>query len=441
MRIAFVVHSFPVFSEPFIATSALALAERGHTVDILGLSNTPPSRARTASVRIDDARVTVRNIVYPARSWSRAAALPRVLIDNLTRNGLKTSTLARPLTYRSAYCNLSAFFEERFLGTDAHYDIIHCQFATLAWQVLKHRAAGLMSGSVIVHFRGYDISQVIQQHGEKYYDGIFRDADYFVANCEYFRNRAIQLGCLPERICAVGTGIRLTDFPYRPPHGVANGPIRFIAVGRLIERKGIHRALQALARLHGRGFDFTFDVIGDGEERDALAALSAELGLADRVHFHGARPHAELRSMLENAHVMLAPSMRARDGGVDAPVNTIKEAMATGVPVVATDHGGIPELVIDGDTGILVREDDEIALGNGILRMLELEETWPTMTQRAHQHVCQTFGIDVVTDQMLQAYEAARNMGGAPSGEPAARKQALSRSTDRANSIGDGYST
>jgi colanic acid/amylovoran biosynthesis glycosyltransferase len=311
--------------------------------------------------------------------------------------------------YRRNLRDLSALFQASELSARAPYDIVHCQFATLSEYALKHRRAGLLDGAIVVHFRGYDITEVVQSHGPGIYDYVWAAADHFIANCEAFKDRAIGMGCSPDRISVVGTGIDLSFFPYRPPILLTdNKPIRIAMVGRLIERKGFHVALTALSQLQETyNYDFEIAIIGDGPDRARLSQLAMDLGLEGMVNFMGRQPHETVRQVLSSSHLFMAPSMTSAAGGEDAAVNTLKEAMALGVPVVATRHGGIPELVVDGQTGWLADENDSADLSRAVADMIDKAATWQKTAEQARAIVEEKFDLQKMTSLQEDVYRHA----------------------------------
>ena len=407
MQVAFFTNAFPMLSEPFIALSAASLIERGHDVDVFGLSNvTPTGFSSDTSVQ---ARLQKRfqNAAWPQTLGERIKAMPAAATALAKQRGIASLPLWKPLTYRRGWSDLTALYQAQLFARHDSYDILHCQFATLAEYVLKHRDAGLLNGRLVVHFRGYDISEVVQSFGPTVYDYLWARADRFIANCNFFRERAIGLGCPVDRIDVIGSGIDLQGFPYRRPLTAGGGQVRCLTVGRLTPRKGIHRVIEALRHLVAEGRDLHLDIVGEGEQREALESLVQTSGLKDRVRFLGARPHSDIRALLEKSHVFIAASLTSATGGTDAPVNTIKEAMAIGVPTCATQHGGIPELVEEGVTGVLAREDDALDLAAALKRLLAAEAAWPVLTERARRRVEQDYGIEAVTDKLLTVYAQA----------------------------------
>ena len=419
MKIAFFVNAFPMMSEAFIANSAAALIEAGHTVDIFGISNNDATGLSVPEVQPLHLERFTTNMRWPSGLSGRAWHLPAALSGVARRHGLAGLARLRPDIYRRTFTNLSAIYQASQLPAGGAYDILHCQFAPLAEHVIKHRRAGFLKGAIVVNFRGYDISEVIRSEGPHVYDHVWPEADAYVSNCEFFRQRAISLGCPEERIRVVGSGMRLESFPFQPSRSMSpDGPV-FLMVGRLIERKGFHIALPALARFARTSRRrIHVDIVGDGPMREQLMRLAQDCGIGDMVSFHGAQSHAAIADFLTRCDVFLAPSMTCPKGSQDGPVNTVKEAMAIGRPVVATRHGGIAELVIDNETGVLCEEGDIDGLEQAIHRILALTPSWPQMLARARRSVEGTYALGKTTEDLLRVYEAALNSPSPSPGHP-----------------------
>ncbi len=407
MKIAFFTNAFPMMSEAFIANSAAALVEAGHTVDLYGIGNVDATGLSVPEVEPLRLEQSTTNIRWPDQRADRWRNLPGTLKDLVARHGAGSLARLRPDVYRRTFMDLSAIYQVAQLPAEGDYDIIHCQFAPLAEHVIKHRRAGFLSGRLVVNFRGYDISELVAAHGEHLYDHIWPEADAFISNSEYFRHRAVAIGCPEDRISVVGSGMRLESFPFQPISEASNGDIRFLMVGRLIERKGFHIALAALARYtraSGRGV--RVDIVGDGPMRAELEQLARDCGLGEAVTFHGAQSHKAIADFIRQCDVFIAPSMTCAKGSQDGPVNTLKEAMAIGRPVVGTRHGGISELVIDGETGLLCEEGDVDALEQAIHRILEMQASWPKMLANARESVETTYALSRTTDDLIDVYNA-----------------------------------
>lgn len=194
----------------------------------------------------------------------------------------------------------------------------------------------------------------------------------FVVTCTEYNARylkKIAVG-LKTPIHTIYHGIDLSLFTYghKPPEG---GPYRILSVGRLVEKKGYDDVLRALAvlkngSLTAEPFRFEFLHIGDGEEGEKIRRMAAELGLEKVVKFMGTLPHEQVIPFYRTSHLFVLGCKKAANGDQDGLPNVILEAMAVGIPVVATNFSAIPEAVVHGETGILVEPGRPEALALAI---------------------------------------------------------------------------
>jgi glycosyltransferase involved in cell wall biosynthesis len=166
-----------------------------------------------------------------------------------------------------------------------------------------------------------------------------------------------------------------------------------LAVGRLVEKKGFPFLLQAAAILAGRGMHFEVIIVGDGPERDELERLAGGLGLRDRVVFAGALSQEELAHVYRRAEVLCVPSVVAADGDRDGLPNVILEAMAYGVPVVASNLPGIAEAVIPEETGLLASPGSPTELAAAIERACGDQELREHLIRNARAKLAQDFDL------------------------------------------------
>ena len=146
-----------------------------------------------------------------------------------------------------------------------------------------------------------------------------------------------------------------------------NGQWRFVQAGRLIEKKGLPVTLRAFAIFLRQHPDAKLTIAGEGPLLDELQDLARELGIEERISFTGFISQEELRDIYYRSHIFLHPSQTGHDGNQEGIPNSMLEAMATGLPVFATEHGGIPEAIKNGVTGVLVPERDDKALAQALL--------------------------------------------------------------------------
>jgi glycosyltransferase involved in cell wall biosynthesis len=212
------------------------------------------------------------------------------------------------------------------------------------------------------------------------------------------------------RVIPLGPTVEPASALLPPLH---NECVRLLAVGRLVRRKGVHVLLDAMARLVGSGGVFSvppvLDVVGDGPERPALEAQARALGLSAHVRFHGFVPRTTLSSHYASCDVFVMPSLD--DGAADVEGLGIPaiEALSFGRPVVASDAGGIPEVVQDGVTGVLVPPGDSEALARAITGLVSDPSRARDLAAGGRAHVSQRFAWSGVIASLCATYaDAAR---------------------------------
>jgi len=404
MKIAFIVGGFPVLSETFVLNQIIGLISRGHEVDIYG--NQPDN---TFKVHPDvEKHHLLSHTYYPPKFpknyfWRYLKGL-KLVLKNFPKAPLILLRSLNIFKYGNYASSLRLLYSVIRLLEAKPYDIIHCQFGTFAQQGMILRDIGAIKGKLITSFRGYDISQVVQQRGEQVYKSLFAKGDFFLANCEYFQKRAIELGCDQRKIVVHGSGIDSSRFPFKVRHPHPDGKIRIATTGRLIEKKGIEYSIRAVAKVSMIYHNIEYKIIGDGHLKEHLQQLIEELNIAEKVQLLGWKNQPEIIEILDKSDIFMAPSVTAINGDQDAPVNTLKEAMLMTLPVIATRHGGIPELVQDGVSGFLVPERDADAIAKKLTVLIEHPEIWPQMGQAGRTYVESNYDINKLNDELVQIY-------------------------------------
>jgi colanic acid/amylovoran biosynthesis glycosyltransferase len=185
---------------------------------------------------------------------------------------------------------------------------------------------------------------------------------------ESLRRAVAALGCDPVKIEIQRTGIPLEEFQFRERDFVAAATEwRLVQAGRLIKKKGLPVTLRAFAAFLGKYPNATLTIAGEGPLRDELQKLARELKIERSVSFTGFISQEQLRDIYYRSHIFLHPSQTGHDGNQEGIPNSMLEAMATGLPVFATKHGGIPEAIENGASGVLVPERDHEALTRALL--------------------------------------------------------------------------
>jgi len=244
--------------------------------------------------------------------------------------------------------------------TDAR--LLHIYFGHIAVHLLP-LIRGWTKPS-IVSFHGADVMVDMDKPAYREATRQMLDAVKLVlVRSESLRREVIHLGCDEKKIEVQRTGIPLDQFPFRERSSPQNGEWRFVQACRLIEKKGLPVTLRAFASFLRKYPDATLTIAGEGPLLGHLQGLARELKIDNCVSFTGFISQDQLRDIFYASHIFLHPSETGRDGNQEGIPNSLLEAMASGLPVFATQHGGIPEAIEHGVSGVLVpeRDDDELA--------------------------------------------------------------------------------
>ena len=241
------------------------------------------------------------------------------------------------------------------------------------------------------------------------YDVLFETADVVTFNCEHARRALESLGCPSEKLARLRMPIMADELPFRARHLWPGETVRIVTVGRLVEKKGHAVALEAIADV-ARDIPVRYDVVGGGPLDRAPRRPRAQAGARGSRHAPREKDSAFVRRLLDQAHLFVLASTEAADGDPEGAPVALMEAHACGLPVVSTTHAGIPEVVLDGQSGLLVPENDPRSLAGAIRQLVRDHETWPTLGAAGRAHVEQTFDVAPCTEELLGVY--ARAMSG-----------------------------
>jgi len=405
VRVAWLTALFPVLSEIPFLNQIVGLLDRGHQVDIYADGPQSGGAFHPDVARLDLQSRTRYPIRWPSGRLERWRAAARLLAAH---RGRERRILLRTLD-PSAYWHRAWTLDQlrrtaRFLPVRP-YDICYCAFGMDAPHALRLRRLGVLGGELVVAFRGADTTKYVARRGPRVYAGTFRRARLLLPVCEFLGRRLVELGAPAERIVVHRTGIDLRRWPYRERRPTAMASLRLVSVGRLVEKKGIAQVLRALRIAADQGVTPRYRVFGDGPLRERLEALANQLGLAGQVTFEGRREQEQLREGLDCADALVAASVTAADGDEEGIPNVLKEAMASGMPVVGTRHAGIPELIEDGVSGWLVPERDEAALAAAFARLAAEPQRWPAMGRAGREKVEREYDIHRLNDRLAGMLE------------------------------------
>jgi colanic acid/amylovoran biosynthesis glycosyltransferase len=229
-----------------------------------------------------------------------------------------------------------------------------------------------------------------------------RQGAAFIAASNYIRDRLVALGYPRDRVVRLYVGVDLDRFqPIRQP--VTE---RFVlSVARHTPQKGLDTLIRAFARIAARFPDLELVQVGAGPLTSKLQELAARHGLVDRVRFVGMLSHDAVRPLMARAAVVALTSQTPPTGQQEALGLVLNEAGASGVPVVATRHGGMPEAVIDGETGLLVPERDDRAVAEALETIVSDRSLAARMGARGRAFVGDVFNLRTQTAALEDLYD------------------------------------
>lgn len=230
---------------------------------------------------------------------------------------------------------------------------------------------------------------------------------FIVAISEY-NVRYLQDKCgsgIADLCTVIHCGIHIGGFL---PRHADFSPHRIVSVARLVAKKGLDIAIRACEKLARKGIPFFFEIIGDGEEYHRLDNLIRQCHLEGTVRLLGAVPNDEIAQSLRNAALFLLPCVAGSDGNVDGIPVSIMEAMACEVPVISSRLSGIPELVIDGETGFSLKEKDVDEIADRIEQLLNDRETNERLGRSARRLVLEQFDIEKNAARIRSLFEKNR---------------------------------
>jgi colanic acid/amylovoran biosynthesis glycosyltransferase len=290
--------------------------------------------------------------------------------------------------------------------------ILHSHFGDVGW---RDRGAARAAGCRhVVTFYGYDMSRLAgRPPWRERYRACLPEIDLVLCEGPFMAQRVQELGCPKERMRVHHLGIALEKFPYRPRAWRPGEPLKVLIAASFTEKKGIPDGLRALGALR-REVPLEVTIIGDAHpggaeharEKERIIAEISRQGLGNCVRLTGGLPHAAMIEEAYRHHLFLSPSLTAADGDTEggAPVSLLEMA-ASGMLIVSTRHCDIPEVVLDGVTGLLAEERDVAGLRDAMSRAIAEPQRWPEMLERGRRRVEAEFDARVQGERLAALYE------------------------------------
>lgn len=406
MKIAFVVEAFPVLSQTFVLNQITGLIDRGHEVDIYAEFPNDTQKVHPDVEKYQLLQRTYYHPRVPKNKRDRLLTGLRLAITNFPKAPQRVLRSLNAAKYGKDAASLRLLYAAvPLLEKPAKYDIIQCHFGLLGVKGMLLREIGALQGKLITTFHGVDISQNLKLLGEQVYNDLYKAGDYFLPISYYWKERLMQLGCEKEKIAVHRMGIDSQRFTFMERSPSSDSCVRLVSIARLVEKKGIEYGIRAVAAIAQQGLNVEYTIIGDGDLYPQLAALIQSLKVDHAIKLVGWKTQTEVVELLNQSHILLAPSVTADDGNQEGIPVVLMEAMAMGIPVVSTYHSGIPELVEDGVSGFLVPERDVEALTRKVTDLVQQPDRWAVMGRAGRARVEAEYDIHLLNDRLVDLYQ------------------------------------
>ncbi|TLD68692.1 colanic acid biosynthesis glycosyltransferase WcaL [Phragmitibacter flavus] len=329
---------------------------------------------------------------------------PGVRSNFVRRFWLKYVKREPAIVYRGEYGVLAKLLERR------EADLMHVYFGHTGVHLLPFIKR--WPKPVVVSFHGMDVQR--RAHDPSYevrLRELLQAATLVLARSDSLLDRLRELGCPESKLRMNRTGIPLQQFPLNADRTAPeNGAWHLVQACRLVEKKGLDDAMVAFAALVERDPKAHFTIAGEGPLLLELEGLRDELGLQGKVTFAGFLNGLQLNELYQKSHLFIHPSRMTEDQNQEGIPNSMLEAMATGLPVLATLHGGIPEAVRNGVTGVLVSERDRAGLTEALLNLTGNPGRWKEMVIAAAKDMQENFESGAQIAKLEASYDEARRI-------------------------------
>ena len=288
---------------------------------------------------------------------------------------------------------------------DHDIELVHSHFGING--VMIQSVCDEMNLPHVVTFHGFDISSAPQRWPayKRELEKLFQKIRFAIVISEEMGHRVAAMGCPREKILVSYLGVPLDEYPFVDRSG-HHGPVRFLHAGRITGKKGVPDLVRAFASAFPEPGAAVLEIAGDGEEYDEVIETIKKVKPVNHVNMHGRLPDEDLKELREKADVFVLNCRVDAQGTKEGlPISTL-EAAATGLPAISTYHAGIPESILDGETGYLVKEFDTEAFAER-MRLMTDKDRRLEMGLQARKFMERKFDLQVCNTRLSEIYKEA----------------------------------
>jgi len=400
-KIAFLLSQFPEMHETFILREFNGQKEKGMNFEIYSYK---PCRDRIIH---PEAEELIKMTVYanPVPLWSLLYIMARHPAGFLKALGYTLLSMLRRLHWPLDMIKVMVIFLRSLyfarIMEQHHITHIHSHWATMpttgAQMIAKMTG---ISYSFTAHAWDIYLNDKTELKQK------IKNAEFAVtctrANKSYIES--LDGGSLGQKVFVNYHGVNLAKFSLRDEPGVRREAL-ILAIGRLVEQKGFEYLIKACGILKRRSIPFRCVIIGNGPLQAHFETLITNLGLKGYVELAGSVTQEDIRNYFRNADVFAAPCVISSDGDRDGIPNVLLEALSVGVPVVGTGVSGLPEVLVDGQTGVVVSARDERSLSRGLERVITRQVPVDQMVQNGRAKMEEDFDMYRNVEELIGIFE------------------------------------
>lgn len=394
MKVAYVLGIFPKLSESFIINEIVELLKRGHDIQIFSY-HLPKDYIRHEVFKEYSLLERTHYFSFKGLFQINLIYFLKYFLTGLVMDLLDFKVSARILEF-----NLKAAYFAAVIR-NSRVDLLHSHFTTTG--SLSKRLSEFLGIPYLLTAHAFDI--YMSQKNEL--RNVMEDARSIITISEYNKNYLQQDIGIKNRIEVVRCGIDIEKF--NPAfRSYPDNKIKMLTVTRLVEKKGLEYLIKAIPIVLTEIKDIDLTIVGSGPLENHLKQVAKDLSVEEYINFRGGVSDSELKHYYENADMFILPCVIAGNGDRDGIPVAIMEAMAMELPIISTMVSGIPELVADGISGILVPQRDEAAIAVAILKLSKDKDLRHRMGENGRKIINKKYNIVSESKKLVNIYNSMR---------------------------------